>query len=565
MTQILTPLIVSKKNTSKARISLFYNIRALLVFCINQSLPRILLLIAISMVNLTLVANSLSTQTIVLPSEQLIKKTAINQLMVKPATDNLALDKTLILNQKANLWHYIAQQSKMDFHNKTIDDYIAWFEKRPDYLTRISRRAKWYLYYIAQEVQTRNMPIELALLPIVESAFYPFSFSSERASGLWQFIPSTGLTYGLAQNWWYDARRDVIASTKAALQYLKNLNILFDGDWLLAIAAYNAGPGRVQKAIKKNKALGKPTDFWHLSLPPETRSYVPKLLAVLKIIQYPNYYRQTIHPIKNQPAIGKINLPSQLNVKTISRLSGLPISVIYELNPGLKRWATPPIANYQLVLPIDIIADFTKKLAKLPLSGQLEWVRHKLEKDEQLGDIAKAYNIEQSQLENINEVGGFDPRNGDFVIVPLLKQYVSFHSLNKQEKLQRLERQRNNQPIVYTVKSSDSLLKIALLHRVSMTDLVLWNQINNVNLIKIGDKINITQQHKFDPDLAKQDIDTKIKITRKIIYQIRKNDTLSVLAKRFDVSIKSIQQWNNLDSYLIKYGENLVLYINIIQ
>ncbi len=187
-----------------------------------------------------------------------------------------------------DLWRYIVNRSRLSATNdKQLYWHIDWFKKHPDYLTRITKRADPYLYLVVQEVERAGLPLEIALLPIVESAYYPFSYSHGTASGLWQFIPSTGKLYGLRDNWWYDGRRDVLASTKAAVKYLKNLNKLFKGDWLLAIAAYNSGPGRVQKAIKANKAQGKPTDFWHLKLPKETKGYVPRLLAVTELIRNP--------------------------------------------------------------------------------------------------------------------------------------------------------------------------------------------------------------------------------------------------------------------------------------
>ena len=464
-----------------------------------------------------------------------------------------------------DLWQYINNHAIMDHQHPSIDYYVDWFKNRSAYLTRISKRAKWYLHYIVTEVEKRNMPIEIALLPAVESAFYPFAFSPQRAAGLWQFIPSTGLSYGLSQTWWYDARRDVVASTNAALQYLKNLHILFDGDWLLAISAYNAGPGRVQKAIKKNKELNKPIDFWHLDLPLETKSYVPKLLAILRIIKNPTFYQQQLAPIDNQPRVIQVDLRSQLDIRAISQLSGLPIEFIYELNPGLKRWATPPVSHYQLLLPIESAIDFTKKLAYLPLSEQLEWVRYEIAKGEKISDIAKTYNLQTKQLTTINFLAGFDINNSDFIIVPILKQHISFHALNEKQQQERLARQRASDPIIYTVKPKDSLLSIALLHEVSLSDLALWNNIANVNKIRIGQKIYITQHHQLNVEIAKAGVNTRMNITRKILYQIRRNDTLSVLAERFGVSIAQIMQWNKLESVTIKYGENLIFYINIVQ
>lgn len=453
----------------------------------------------------------------------------------------------------------------MHHNDDSISNYIDWFEDRPDYLTRISKRAALYLYYIVGEVEARNMPIELALLPIVESAFYPFAHSAQNASGLWQFIPNTGLVYGLTQDWWYDARRDVVASTKAALQYLQNLNILFNGDWLLAIAAYNAGPGRVQRAIKINKGLGLPIDFWYLPLPKETVAYVPKLLAVLEIIRNPGQYQQSLIPIANQQNLATITLKSQLNVKVISGLSGLSVRSVYELNPGLRRWTTPPMSNYQLLLPKDIAKKFSKELLALPLDGQLEWVRHKRDKNEKITDIAKAYNIDSEHLEDINELGGFDPRTEDFIIVPILKQYVSYHALNEQEQQERLKSQRKSQNISYTVAPGDSIFKIARKQNVSVVDLIVWNDIQDIDKILTGDVLTIQKDYKINQALAKHNIDTQVHIVRKISYQIKKGDTLSNIAKRFKVSIANIKSWNKLSSNLIKYGENLKLHISIIE
>src|ERR1700684_1095146 len=161
-----------------------------------------------------------------------------------------------------------------------IDTQLAWFEHNPDYLERVFQRGQRYLYHVVTEVEARGMPLEFALLPVVESAYEPFAYSVSRASGLWQFIPDTGRRFGLKQKWWYDGRRDVIESTRAALDYLQALHDQFDGDWLLAIAAYNVGENTVQRELDFNRANGKPTDFWHLELPAETRAYVPKLLAM---------------------------------------------------------------------------------------------------------------------------------------------------------------------------------------------------------------------------------------------------------------------------------------------
>ena len=238
---------------------------------------------------------------------------------------------------ESNLWSYIAshQELLIEDHPRVLE-FIDWYQKHPEYLTRISKRAQPYLYIVVSEIEKEGIPIEIALLPIVESDYYPFSFSHGTAVGLWQFIPSTGKLYGLDQDWWHEDRRDVLASTRAAVKYMKDLNKLFDGDWLLSIAAYNAGPGRIQQAIKSNTENGQKADFWHLNLPTETKRYVPKLLALAKIVKEPSRYNQNLLEIDNNPFLKAIELNSQFDLALIAQWTGLSIDQIYTFNPGLK-------------------------------------------------------------------------------------------------------------------------------------------------------------------------------------------------------------------------------------
>ena len=202
-----------------------------------------------------------------------------------------------------SIWPRIRDGFAIDTHldHPWVQSELAWYSKHPEYLFRTMTRAEPFLHYILEEAEKRDMPTELVLLPIVESAYQPFAYSHGRAAGIWQFIPSTGKLYGLEQNWWYDGRRDIYASTQAALNYLQNLNKLFKGDWTLALAAYNSGSGTVQRAIRKNKKKGKPTDFWHLKLPKETRAYVPKLMALKELVENSELYDISLRCIPNAP------------------------------------------------------------------------------------------------------------------------------------------------------------------------------------------------------------------------------------------------------------------------
>ncbi len=214
-----------------------------------------------------------------------------------------------------DVWQRIRANLTFDVpENKRITVQRDWFVKHPNYLDRVAKRAEPFLYYIVEELEKNNVPVELALLPIVESAFDPFAYSHGRASGMWQFVPDTGTRFGMKQNWWYDGRRDVIASTQGAIKYMKYLHKFFDGDWLLALAAYNSGEGRVKRAVKKNKIQGKNTDFWALDLPRETRAYVPKLLALADIIKRPEQFNLSIYEIANNEVISLVDIHSQLDL-----------------------------------------------------------------------------------------------------------------------------------------------------------------------------------------------------------------------------------------------------------
>ena len=242
-----------------------------------------------------------------------------------------------------DLWLRI--QAQLTFpvpQTRPIVEQRNFYSSHQAYLDRVASRAQPFLYFIVQEIEKRQMPLELALLPIVESAFDPFAFSHAAASGMWQFMPATGKRFGLKQNFWYDGRRDVIASTRAALDYLQYLHDTLEGDWLNAIAAYNSGEGRILKAIKRNKQKRLPTDFWSLDLPSETVAYVPKLLALVDILKRPDEFDIVWKFIANEPKIEVVEIGSQLDLAIAAEWAGLEVSELQALNPGLSQWATDP-------------------------------------------------------------------------------------------------------------------------------------------------------------------------------------------------------------------------------
>ncbi len=468
---------------------------------------------------------------------------------------------------EANLWQYISNRQTLSAPSqKKLFWHIDWFKKNPDYLTRVTKRAKPYLYLVTKEVEKAGLPIEIALLPIVESAYYPFSYSHGTASGLWQFIPSTGRLYGLKEDWWYDGRRDVLASTKAAVKYLKNLSKLFKGDYLLAIAAYNSGPGRVQKAIRKNKRLGKKADFWHLDLPAETRGYVPRLLAVAELIKHPDRYGQTITPVNNKPQLQVVELDSQFDLATIAQWADITLDDVYTLNPGLKRWATPSNPPYAILLPVDKAKIFEKNLKDHPKNARVRWLRHKVSSGESLSYLAKKFKTTLSQIKSINNMSNNLIKVGEHLIVPLAQRADNDYALSEDEReKRRLNAKKTGIKVVHTVAKGDSLWKVAKQYNTQIKSIVKWNHLTHDQPLSIGKKLVIWQAKPVkNKDLSKI-TSVGIDINRKVTYRVKSGDNLSKIAKKFNVSISDLKSWNQLDiKKPLQIGQKLKIIVNVV-
>ncbi|MGD2056375.1 MAG: transglycosylase SLT domain-containing protein, partial [Gammaproteobacteria bacterium] len=232
-----------------------------------------------------------------------------------------------------------------------VQDQLDSMERHPRNIERLLRRGEPYLFYILTRLEERGLPAELALLPVIESAYDPFAVSPSGATGIWQFMPVTAEHTGLRRDWWYDGRRDVIAATEAALDYLGELEERFDGDWLLALAAYNAGSAKIKRAMRHNRSSGQPVDFWHLPLPRETRDYVPRLLALQAIIRNPEAHGIRLPRLANADYFSVVDTGGQIDLQVAARLAGTSVEEMQRLNPGLNRSITPPASPHTLVIP----------------------------------------------------------------------------------------------------------------------------------------------------------------------------------------------------------------------
>ncbi len=472
-----------------------------------------------------------------------------------------------LTTQESDVWKRIGSGLILtrNVSERTTASKLAWFTRNQAYIDRVSTRAEPYLYYIVEELEKRNMPLDLALLPIVESAYNPFAYSRSRASGIWQFIPGTGRLYGLKQNWWYDGRRDIVAATDAALSYLQKLHQEFNGDWLLALAAYNSGEGNVGKAIRRNKKAGKPTDFFSLKLPRETRGYVPSLLAVAEIVSNPGKYKITLKPIANTRYFKQVDINSQIDLATAAELSELSIEELYILNPGFNRWATDPKGPHFLLIPVDKASEFENKLASLTSDDRIKWQQHKIQKGESLGRIATRYRTDVATLKQINRLKSNTIRTGSSLLIPAAQKPLKHYSLSLDSRRYKgLKRSGDGQRYVYTIKRGDNLWDIGRHYGISVKQLCAWNAISSKSILRPGKKLEIWVEDETDKTAKVIPVVSKKSFagdSQHISYQVLEGDSLWLISQRFGVPVDQIKKWNNLaKKRYIKPGQLLDIY-----
>lgn len=464
-----------------------------------------------------------------------------------------------------SIWPRIVAGFSLDKEiNPRIQAQINWYVKHPRHMQRVCERARPFLFDIVEVLEKNNIPLEMALLPVIESAFQPFSYSSGRAAGLWQFIPGTGRLVGLQQNWWYDGRRDVHMANRGAAKYLLSVNKMLKKDWLHTLAGYNAGPGHVIKAKRRNKKRGLATDYWSLRLPKETMSYVPKLLAVAAIIENPEKYGHTLCDIPNQAALQLVTLNGQLDLSIAADLAQMSIEELYALNSGFNRWATPPKGPHHLLLPLDRIAAFQLAESALPKNQRVRWKRHKIASGDTLSQIAQRYHTTVKQIKAANQqIRGHNLRVGKHLLIPTSNKSKSAYSLSvgqRQAKILNAKGRGNKH--IYTVTQGDSWWKIAKQYDVSHKSLARWNGKSPIDKLSVGQKLVIwSNKYASSPRLAGPMQGSK---PRKLHYPVRRGDNLSTIAGRFRVAVKDIVKWNQLSkNKYLQPGQRLVLYVDV--
>ncbi|HEV2613335.1 MAG TPA: LysM peptidoglycan-binding domain-containing protein [Gammaproteobacteria bacterium] len=505
-------------------------------------------------------------------------------------------------------------------NNPDVQVQLNWFMHNQAYLDRTARRAAPYMYYIYQQVKARHLPSELVLLPIIESAYNPFVSSSAGAAGLWQLEPGTARNFGVRQDWWYDGRRDINASTKAALDYFTYLHNLFNGNWLLAIASYDTGEGNVEAAVRHNARLGLSTDFWSLPVAAETKSYVPRLLALAIIVGDPAKYHVTLPPISNSPYLGEVEVSSQLTLEKAASLAGVSLGELKTLNPGYRRNTLDPNRPYKILLPLDRVNFFRENLLHgTPTAESSLWGRYKVQPGDTWKKVSKQFTTPIKLLQAINKMESATPPLGAILLIPENEHnegaIAAATALAKTSPVQRqtpdataqsttdntasttdnngtdiaspslsdaadldktamqsYDRQNASHPVqglhliklTHIVRRGETLSRIAANYRVSVVELARWNHLSTRSALHTGRHIIIWRKDERRMVHTRRGVTHHVSherhATHTHVYIVKKGDSLDKIAREYHVTPADIEKWNRIKASELHPGRHLEIY-----
>lgn len=484
-----------------------------------------------------------------------------------------------------NLWDVLRSEFTLPHYedNPEVQRQIQLLLKNQDDLLRTASRAAPYLYYILQQVRKRHLPAELVLIPIIESSYNPFTYSSAGASGIWQLMSDTASGLGVKQNWWYDGRRDVIASTNAALDYLSYLSNFFEGNWLLATAAYNTGEGNVLSAIKRNVRDGYNTDFWSLPLAADTRAYVPRLLALAVIISHPEQYPIDLPLVQNAPYLAQVDIGGQIDLQHAANLAGLSYKQLMQLNPGYNRSTTDPNGPFKLVLPIENVQQFTENLERSPIYHQINWVHYKTKLGDTLASVAKQFNTTPAKLREVNHLASNNLKPGKRIVIPRTTPAISqtIMEANQNNFITANNASSNSKEILsknkisdtsaanvlehvdghYTLQSGDTLYMVRTgddLEKIANHFKTTSKTLQLVNRLRMDQSLSTGQQLIIPTHISKEEKKHTLS-PGDTIYMVRKHDSIPKIAKRFHTSPSAIRLANLLSGNHVQEGDRLII------
>ena len=451
-----------------------------------------------------------------------------------------------------------------NMENSVVDENLAKYSKRPDYLQRMANRSQKYLYHIIEEVTARGMPTEIALLPFVESAFVTNAKSRVKAAGLWQFMPATGKHYELDQTMWKDERYDVLQSTAAALTYLQRLHDEFD-DWPLAFAAYNWGEGNVRRAIKRNQSLGLPTDYMSLKMPAETRNYYPKLQAIKNIVQNPNDYGIKLPTIYNEPFFVQIFKDQDIDVKRAAKLAGMSHEEFSTLNPSFNRPVIVASHNHSMLMPTDKLDQFIENLVAYRTSGKplSSWTTYRVQPEDTVAAIARKAHMTEAALREANQIpAGRRNKPGSLVLVTKSSGLGNAEDISSDTIDASFALAQDYRRVTYRVRRGDNMRSVARRLGVSPATIMKSNGLRSQRL-RVGQTLRVNvpivtrQTTTSRPTTTRSTPDTPVASTK--FYVVRKGDTLYSIANRYGITASALRNANNISGNNISVGQRLTI------
>jgi membrane-bound lytic murein transglycosylase D len=447
-----------------------------------------------------------------------------------------------------NVWDVLRKEFVLN-HEVTqpeVQHQLRWLIAHPSYIQKFAH-SEPYIYHIVTEIKKRKLPGEIAIIPMIESAYDPFAYSGVGAAGLWQLMPGTGTDLGLKQDWWYDGRRSIGPSTDAALNYLSYLHNFFNGDWLLAFAAYDSGEGTIARIIKNSGLTGRRVNFWALSVPQETRAYIPRLLALAEIIQNPQRYHIQLPDIPHTPYFEEVNIGSQIDLNHAAKLAGISYKDLIKLNPGFNRWATAPYRPYKLLIPADKVQSFSRNLANLPEEERVSWTRHKVSAGDNLVLIAQKYHTTVNLIKELNQLKSNSVKKGQFVLIPSTKNAPAAAQIPKPADVKTSSSQHfiaaKQYKVLHIVQRGETYRDLQIKYGVTAQTIQAWNHISANTALRPGQQLIIWKKSRPTG-----------------IYIVKSGDSLNAIAKRYGTKSSMLLQLNpGLRKNVLKPGQKIIV------
>lgn len=444
-----------------------------------------------------------------------------------------------IAHATSDVWDVLRSEFMLnhDTSRAEVQEQIRWLVAHPSYIQKVCRQSEPYIYHILGEIKKRKLPGELALLPMIESAYDPFAYSGVGAAGLWQLMPRTGADLGLKQDWWFDGRRSIRPSTDAAMNYLVHLNKFFDGNWVLAIAAYDAGEGTMSRAIKASQHTNLDVSFWDLPVPRETQIYVPRLLALAEIIKNPQHYKLSLPEMPYLPYFAEVNIGSQIDLSHAAKLAGISYKELIKLNPGFNRWTTAPYKPFKLLIPTEKVQQFNLNLANFPEDKRVSWTKHQVKQGDNLDNIAVRYHTTVNLIKQLNQLTTNHVKPNQSILIPstrnapiLAKKEIAIANTTPYEATGQFKgqiKETSNRRVIHIVQGTDNYQYLERIYGVTTKEIQSWNKLSANQRLSTGQQLVIWK-----------------KVRQPKPYIVQRGDSLSTIAQRNQTKVNQILSLN---------------------